>query len=100
MCCPGVVGPTGAGKSTCARLLFRFFDVCEGRVLVGGHDVRAVTQTSLRMLLGVVPQDTVLFNATLDYNIRYGKRGLRGGNREVPLLRDLEIARHTLKEVT
>ena len=71
----GVCGPTGAGKSTCARLLFRFFDVLGGRVTVGGVDVRAVSQSSLRRLMGVVPQDTVLFNASLDYNIRYGKRG-------------------------
>jgi ATP-binding cassette subfamily B protein len=70
----GIVGPTGAGKSTIARLLFRFFDVEGGAVTVGGVDVRNVTQASLRMLMGVVPQDTVLFNSSLDYNIRYGKR--------------------------
>ena len=70
----GIVGPTGAGKSTIARLLFRFFDVEGGTVSVGGLDVRSVTQASLRRLMGVVPQDTVLFNSSLDYNIRYGKR--------------------------
>jgi len=71
----GIVGPTGAGKSTIARLLFRFYDVDAGCVTVGGADVRGVTQESLRLLMGVVPQDTVLFNNTLDYNIRYGARG-------------------------
>ena len=78
----GVVGPTGAGKSTCGRLLFRFFDACGGRVLVGGADVRTVTQKSLRSLMGVVPQDTVLFNATLDYNIRYGRLGSTEADRD------------------
>ncbi len=66
----GIVGPTGAGTSTRARLLFRFFDVEGGTVSVGGLDVRSVTQASLRRLMGVVPQDTVLFNSSLDYNIR------------------------------
>ena len=70
-----IVGPSGSGKTTISRLLFRFFDVLGGRVTVGGVDVRAVSQSSLRRLMGVVPQDTVLFNASLDYNIRYGKRG-------------------------
>jgi ATP-binding cassette subfamily B protein len=68
-----IVGPTGAGKSTIARLLFRFYDVTEGRVMVDGIDVRDLTQTSLRAAIGVVPQDTVLFNDSIRYNIAYGR---------------------------
>jgi ATP-binding cassette, subfamily B, heavy metal transporter len=68
-----IVGPTGSGKSTIARLLFRFYDVNEGRVLVDGHDIRDITQDSLRADIGVVPQDTVLFNDTIRYNIGYGR---------------------------
>jgi ABC-type transport system involved in Fe-S cluster assembly fused permease/ATPase subunit len=67
-----IVGPSGSGKSTIARLLFRFYDVTEGRVLVDGQDIRDVTQTSLRAAIGIVPQDTVLFNDTIFYNIAYG----------------------------
>jgi len=70
-----VVGPTGAGKSTISRLLFRFYDVWEGSVEVDGVDVRDLTQTSLRAAIGVVPQDTVLFNDTVRYNIAYGRPG-------------------------
>ncbi len=70
-----IVGPTGAGKSTIARLIFRFYDVTEGRVLVDGQDVRDVRQDSLRAAIGVVPQDTVLFNDTIRYNIAYGRPG-------------------------
>ena len=68
-----IVGPSGSGKSTLLRLLFRFFDVDTGTVLVDGHDVRAVTQDSLRAHLGVVPQDVVLFNDTIRQNILYGR---------------------------
>jgi ATP-binding cassette, subfamily B, heavy metal transporter len=68
-----VVGPSGAGKSTLARLLFRFYDVTAGRVLVDGHDVREVTQDSVRAAIAVVPQDTVLFNDTLLHNLTYGR---------------------------
>jgi ATP-binding cassette subfamily B protein len=68
-----IVGPTGAGKSTIGRLLFRFYDVTGGRVLVDSQDVRDVTQDSLRAAIGVVPQDTVLFNDTIRYNIAYGR---------------------------
>jgi ABC-type transport system involved in Fe-S cluster assembly fused permease/ATPase subunit len=68
-----IVGPSGAGKSTLARLLFRFYDVSGGRILVNGQDIRAVTQQSLRAAIGIVPQDTVLFNDTLYYNIAYAK---------------------------
>ncbi|WP_018949919.1 ABC transporter ATP-binding protein/permease [Thioalkalivibrio sp. ALMg11] len=67
-----VVGPSGAGKSTLARLLFRFFDVTDGRITIDGQDIREVTQQSLRRAIGVVPQDTVLFNASIRYNIAYG----------------------------
>ncbi len=70
-----VVGPSGAGKSTLARLLFRFYDVDAGRILVNGQDVRAVTQESLRAAIGIVPQDTVLFNDSLRYNIAYARHG-------------------------
>jgi ATP-binding cassette subfamily B protein len=70
-----VVGPSGAGKSTLARLLFRFYDVDAGRILINGQDVRAVTQASLRQAIGIVPQDTVLFNDTLRYNIGYALPG-------------------------
>ncbi|WP_413992990.1 ABCB family ABC transporter ATP-binding protein/permease [Labrys okinawensis] len=68
-----IVGPSGAGKSTISRLLFRFYDVNDGRVLIDGQDVRDVTQKSLRAAIGMVPQDTVLFNDTIRYNVRYGR---------------------------
>jgi ATP-binding cassette subfamily B protein len=68
-----IVGPSGAGKSTISRLLFRFYDVTSGRILIDGQDIRDVTQLSLRSAIGMVPQDTVLFNDTLRYNIRYGR---------------------------
>ncbi len=67
-----IVGPSGGGKSTLARLLFRFYDVTDGAIRVDGLDVRAYTQASLRAAIGIVPQDTVLFNDTLGYNLRYG----------------------------
>ncbi|PBB93349.1 metal ABC transporter permease [Mesorhizobium sp. WSM3864] len=70
-----IVGPSGAGKSTISRLLFRFYDVQRGQVLIDGQDIRDVTQESLRAVLGMVPQDTVLFNDTIAYNIRYGHVG-------------------------
>ncbi|HJU19127.1 MAG TPA: ABC transporter ATP-binding protein/permease [Stellaceae bacterium] len=68
-----IVGPSGAGKSTIARLLFRFYDVGAGAVEIDGNDIRAVSQRSLRRAIGVVPQDTVLFNDTITYNIAYGR---------------------------
>ncbi|MCS6810870.1 MAG: ABC transporter ATP-binding protein/permease, partial [Tepidimonas sp.] len=68
-----VVGASGAGKSTLARLLFRFYDVGAGRITVDGHDLRGLTQASLRRAIGIVPQDTVLFNDTIEVNIRYGR---------------------------
>ena len=70
-----VVGPSGAGKSTLSRLLFRFYDVQQGRITIAGQDIRAVTQTSVRRAIGIVPQDTVLFNDTIEYNIAYGSPG-------------------------
>jgi ATP-binding cassette, subfamily B, heavy metal transporter len=68
-----IVGPSGAGKSTISRLLFRFYDVTGGRILVDGQDIAEVTQKTLRAAIGMVPQDTVLFNDTVRYNIRYGR---------------------------
>jgi ATP-binding cassette subfamily B protein len=68
-----IVGPSGAGKSTISRLLFRLYDISGGRILIDGQDIRDVTQASLRASIGMVPQDTVLFNDTIRYNIRYGR---------------------------
>jgi ATP-binding cassette subfamily B protein len=68
-----VVGPSGAGKSTISRLLYRFYDLSGGRILIDGQDIAQVTQKSLRLAIGMVPQDTVLFNDTIRYNIRYGR---------------------------
>lgn len=68
-----IVGESGSGKSTCLKLLFRFYDVNEGAITVDGHDVRDLTLDSLRQSIGVVPQDTVLFNASIMYNLRYAK---------------------------
>jgi ATP-binding cassette subfamily B protein len=68
-----IVGPSGAGKSTIARILFRFYDIESGRVTIDGQDIRDVTQKSLRAAIGVVPQDSVLFNDTIFYNIKYGR---------------------------
>jgi ABC-type transport system involved in Fe-S cluster assembly fused permease/ATPase subunit len=68
-----IVGPSGAGKSTVSRLLYRFYELSSGRVAIDGQDIRDVTQNSLRASIGMVPQDTVLFNDTIRYNIRYGR---------------------------
>jgi ABC-type transport system involved in Fe-S cluster assembly fused permease/ATPase subunit len=76
-----VVGPSGSGKSTLARLMFRFYDVDAGRISIDGQDIRDVTQKSLREAIGIVPQDTVLFNDTVEYNIAYGRTG--AGHAEV-----------------
>ena len=70
-----IVGPSGAGKSTIARLLYRFYDPTAGRILIDGQDIAEVTQKSLRAAIGIVPQDTVLFNDTIGYNIGYGREG-------------------------
>jgi len=74
-----VVGPSGAGKSTLSRLLFRFYDVTGGRITVNGQDIRRVKQDSLRAAIGIVPQDTVLFNDSIEYNIAYGRTGATHG---------------------
>ena len=70
-----VVGPSGSGKSTLARLLFRFYDIQQGRITIAGQEIRSVTQSSVRQAIGIVPQDTVLFNDTVAYNIAYGRTG-------------------------
>jgi ATP-binding cassette subfamily B protein len=70
-----VVGPSGSGKSTLARLLYRFYDISAGSIRIDGQDVRSVTQDSVRRSIGIVPQDTVLFNDTIGYNIGYGHPG-------------------------
>ncbi|WP_158871721.1 ABCB family ABC transporter ATP-binding protein/permease [Antarcticirhabdus aurantiaca] len=70
-----IVGPSGAGKSTISRLLFRFYDIQGGRITIDGQDIAAVTQESVRKVIGIVPQDTVLFNDTIAYNIAYGRPG-------------------------
>jgi ATP-binding cassette subfamily B protein len=70
-----VVGPSGSGKSTLARLMFRFYDVQQGRITLAGQDIKLVTQASVRQAIGIVPQDTVLFNDTVAYNIAYGRTG-------------------------
>ncbi|HEX5318130.1 MAG TPA: ABC transporter ATP-binding protein/permease [Stellaceae bacterium] len=77
-----IVGPSGAGKSTIARLLFRFYDLDAGAIEIDGEDIRSVTQESLRRSIGVVPQDTVLFNDTILYNIAYGRPGASRGEIE------------------
>jgi ATP-binding cassette subfamily B protein len=77
-----VVGASGAGKSTLARLLYRFYDVSGGRITIDAQDIRTVTQDSLRRAIGIVPQDTVLFNDTVGYNIAYGRPGAAQGEVE------------------
>jgi ATP-binding cassette, subfamily B, heavy metal transporter len=84
-----IVGPSGAGKSTISRLLFRFYDVTSGSIRIDGQDIRDVTQSSLRQAIGIVPQDTVLFNDTIGYNIRYG----RPASDETEMHRAAELAR-------
>ncbi len=78
-----VVGPSGSGKSTLARLLFRFYDAQQGQISIAGQDIRAVTQASVRQAIGIVPQDTVLFNDTVEYNIAYGRPGASRAEVEV-----------------
>ena len=77
-----VVGPSGSGKSTLARLMFRFYDVTGGAITIAGQDIRQITQSSLRAAIGIVPQDTVLFNDTIGYNIAYGREGAGQGEVE------------------
>ncbi len=94
-----LVGPSGAGKSTIGRLLFRFYDPWSGRILIDGQDIAAVTQASLRRQIGIVPQDSVLFNDTLGYNIAYGRDGasheeVRGAARDAAILPFIESLPH------
>ena len=95
-----IVGPSGAGKSTIARLLYRFYDPTGGRILIDGQDIAEVDQKSLRAAIGIVPQDTVLFNDTIGYNIGYGRDGAsqdgdRGGG---PRSRDRHASSPSLPE--
>ncbi|HEY0107315.1 MAG TPA: ABC transporter ATP-binding protein/permease [Rhizomicrobium sp.] len=106
-----VVGPSGAGKSTISRILYRFYDIASGSVTIDGQDIRDVTQTSLRRVIGIVPQDTVLFNDTVKYNIAYGRIGASEGEikeaarlaqidkfiRELPLGYDAMVGERGLK---
>ena len=86
-----IVGPSGAGKSTIARLLFRFYDVDDGQILISGQDIAKVTQQSLREAIGIVPQDTVLFNDTIRYNIEYARPGVSFDEvREAARLADID----------
>ncbi|KXF78071.1 metal ABC transporter permease [Paramesorhizobium deserti] len=90
-----IVGPSGAGKSTISRLLFRFYDIQGGAITVDGQDVRDVTQESLRRVIGMVPQDTVLFNDTIAYNIRYGR--MSASEEEVERAAELAQISHFIK---
>ncbi|PRD45887.1 metal ABC transporter permease [Phyllobacterium phragmitis] len=90
-----IVGPSGAGKSTISRLLFRFYDIQGGAITIDGQDVRDVTQESLRKVIGMVPQDTVLFNDTIAYNIRYGR--MSATEEEVERAADLAQISHFIK---
>jgi ATP-binding cassette subfamily B protein len=92
-----VVGPSGAGKSTISRLLYRFYDVQKGSITIDGQDVREVTQKSLRAAIGMVPQDTVLFNDTIAYNIRYGRPAATEGE----IVQAAEVAQisHFIKDL-
>ena len=94
-----LVGPSGAGKSTIARLLFRFYDPWSGHILIDGQDIAEVNQASLRRAIGIVPQDTVLFNDTIGYNIAYGRdhaltEGIRGAARDAAILPFIERLPH------
>ena len=94
-----LVGPSGAGKSTIARLLFRFYDPWTGRILIDGQDIAGITQASLRRAIGIVPQDTVLFNDTIGYNIAYGRdhaltEDIRGAARDAAILPFIERLPH------
>ncbi|MBB2970257.1 ABC transporter ATP-binding protein/permease [Mesorhizobium sp. RMAD-H1] len=90
-----IVGPSGAGKSTISRLLFRFYDIQSGAITIDGQDVRDVTQESLRKVIGMVPQDTVLFNDTIAYNIRYGR--MTASEEEVERAAELAQISHFIK---
>lgn len=90
-----IVGPSGAGKSTISRLLFRFYDIQEGAITIDGQDIRDVTQESLRNVIGMVPQDTVLFNDTIAYNVRYGR--VSASEEEVERAAELAQISHFIK---
>lgn len=92
-----VVGPSGAGKSTISRLLYRFYDVQQGSITIDGQDVRDVTQKSLRAAIGMVPQDTVLFNDTIAYNIRYGRPG--ASDAEIEQAAEVAQISHFIKDL-
>lgn len=92
-----VVGPSGAGKSTISRLLYRFYDIQQGSITIDGQDVRDVTQKSLRAVIGMVPQDTVLFNDTIAYNIRYGR--LDATDAEVEAATEVAQIAHFIKDL-
>jgi ATP-binding cassette subfamily B protein len=92
-----VVGPSGAGKSTISRLLYRFYDVQQGSITIDGQDVRDVTQKSLRSAIGMVPQDTVLFNDTIAYNVRYGRPG--ASDAEIEQATEIAQIGHFIKEL-
>ncbi|EKF58329.1 MAG: ABCB family ABC transporter ATP-binding protein/permease [Agrobacterium albertimagni] len=92
-----VVGPSGAGKSTISRLLYRFYDVQKGSITIDGQDVRDVTQKSLRAAIGMVPQDTVLFNDTIAYNIRYGRPG--ASDAEIEQAAEVAQISHFIKDL-
>jgi ATP-binding cassette subfamily B protein len=92
-----VVGPSGAGKSTISRLLYRFYDIQQGAITIDGQDVRGVTQKSLRAAIGMVPQDTVLFNDTIAYNIRYGRPSAT--QEEVEQAADIAQVGHFIKSL-
>ncbi|MBB5274111.1 ATP-binding cassette subfamily B protein [Rhizobium rosettiformans] len=92
-----VVGPSGAGKSTISRLLYRFYDVQQGSITIDGQDVREVTQKSLRAAIGMVPQDTVLFNDTIAYNIRYGRPG--ASDAEIQQAAEVAQISHFIKDL-
>ncbi|KAF9140145.1 Homocysteine S-methyltransferase 1 [Mortierella sp. GBA39] len=83
-----LVGPSGGGKSTILRLLFRFYDPTQGRILIDGQDIKNVTQSSLRRLIGIVPQDTALFNETIEHNIAYGQIGMDEKSESSPKIRE------------
>jgi len=97
-----IVGPSGAGKSTIGRLLFRFYDPWSGRILIDGQDIKEITQVSLRAQLGIVPQDSVLFNDTIGYNIAYGRDGaseaeIAAAARDAAILPFIELLPHGLE---
>ena len=92
-----IVGHSGAGKSTISRLLYRFYDITSGRILIDGQDISQVTQSSLRKAIGIVPQDTVLFNDTIRYNLQYGN--LQASQAELEQAADMAHIRHFIESL-